>query len=241
MVELTIAVLAGAGIGFLLAVPAIGPVSISVVRSSLVQGRHAGFWAAAGAATVDALLCLLMLMATGFVGTVVGFLGAHPLLSLSIQLLCVLVLIGYGIAQLRLRTSRLVGAAPTRFASFLDRLQRRGHFLLGMGVALTNLANPAFPSSLAYLGVVAHQFQLVSAEHFGSLLGFALGFGIGNLGWLMILSQGVHRFRHRLSGEALERLYRLVGAALIGVGTVLGIRILAATRWHDILRLLPVL
>lgn len=242
MLELPIAILVGAGIGFLLAMPAIGPVSISVLRSSLAHGSHAGVWVAAGAAVVDALLCLLMLVATGFVGMVVGFLGAHPLLSTGIQLLCAVVLILYGIIQLRLRGSRLASTTP-RFLSpsLLDRLQRRGHFLLGVGLALTNLANPAFPSSLAYVGVVAHEFRIVSAEHFGSVLAFALGFGAGNLCWLTLLALGVHRFRHRLSGEALERLHRLVGAALIGVGTMLSIRILTATRWHDILRLLPAL
>ncbi len=240
MVELAVAALAGMGIGFLAALPAIGPVSISVVRSSLTHGRRGGLWVAAGAATVDALLCFLTLIATGFIGTLIGFFGAHPVLSLLVQLGCVGILLIYGAAQFRHRTL-LHSGTPKSPPSIIARLERRGHFLLGVGTALTNLANPTFLPSLAYLGVVAHEFHIVSAHHLGTTLAFAAGFGIGNFCWLGVLSHGVHHFRHRLSGEALERLHRLTGAALIGIGTLLGIRILAATRWHDVLRLLPAL
>ncbi len=238
MVSLLIAGLAGTGIGFLLAVPAIGPVSLSVLRSSLTQGRRAGIYVALGAALVDALLCFLALFATGFLGMLIGFAGMHPILSLLLQLSCVGLLIGYGILQLQQKRSF---PAPPELSQHpvVAQLLRRGHFFVGMGMALTNIANPTFPSSLAYIAVIAHEFQLVRTEQWWSLTAFAAGFGAGNLCWLALLAYGIHHFRRYLRGEAMERLRHFVGIALIGLGTLLGIRILTAVRWHDVLRLLP--
>jgi len=237
MLAIFLAGFAGAAIGFVGAMPAIGPVTLSVVRASLVHGRKAGFHVAAGAASVDSLLCLLALAATGAVGSLLHFLGAHPVLSFLLQLLCVSVLVGYGIVQLRRREPAPVSSAEV--PTTLVRLQQRGHFLLGAGLALMNLAQPTFPSSLLYISIVAHEFQLVQARYFGSLLAFALGFGMGTFGWLALLAHGMQRFRYHLRGESLERLHRIVGVALIGIGTMLGIRILTAVRWHELLRFLP--
>ncbi|MCS7169187.1 MAG: LysE family translocator, partial [Candidatus Kapabacteria bacterium] len=195
----------------------------------------------AGAAAMDALLCFLALIATGALGVTLGFIGAHPLLSLLIQLSCVGILVSFGIAQLRKRWyTRQQHPVLTEPPGIVRSLQRRGHFFLGLGMAAMNVVNPTFPSSLAYIGIVAHEFRIVSTNHLASIITFAVGFGFGNLCWLAVLAHGIHRFRHRLSTEALERLYRLVGVALIGVGTMLGIRVVTATRWHELLRLLPV-
>jgi hypothetical protein len=103
-----------------------------------------------------------------------------------------------------------------------------------------NLANPAFLPSLLYLGVLGAPVPLGAAEQMMTVVAFAGGFGTGNLLWLSFLAYGMHHFRRRLSGESLERLYRLMGLALIGVGTLLGIRVLMATKWHELARLLPV-
>lgn len=238
MMRVLLAGLAGIGIGFLLAVPAIGPVSLSVLRSSLTQGRRAGISVALGAALVDAVLCFLALLATGFLGMLTGLTGMHPILSLLLQLSCVGLLIGYGVVQLQRGYSSVAVPTPPHHPVVAHLLQR-GHLFLGMGMALTNLANPTFPSSLAYVALVAHEFQLVSAEEWWSLAAFATGFGVGNLCWLIVLAHGVHYFRRYLSGEAMERLRHVVGVALIGIGTLLGLRILTAVRWHDVLRFLP--
>ncbi len=240
MVEAVVAGLMGAGIGFLFALPAIGPVSLSVVRSSLAQGQRAGFFVALGAALVDTMLCLVALLATGFLSTLMSFLNVHPLLSVLIQFGCVGILIGYGVLQLRRHDSLTPRrSATTTSLPFVEPLLRRGHFFVGIGMALTNLANPTFPSSLAYLAVAVHEFGVVPAGQWYSLTAFAIGFGAGNFSWLALVSHGIHRFRRYFSGEAMERLRRVVGVAFIGVGAVLGMRILTAIRWHDVLRFLP--
>jgi threonine/homoserine/homoserine lactone efflux protein len=241
MLAVAAAGLSGIGIGLLFALPAIGPVTLTVLRSSLLYGRRAGLSVAAGAATVDFVLCLLTLVTTGLLGAVLGFLGAHPTLSLLVQFSCVALLIGFGVLQLRQR--HLTGSAPPSTTAepppVLQHLQQRGHYFLGLGLTVMNMANPTFLPSLAYVGVIAHEFGLVQQGNPWSILAFALGFGLGNLGWLSLLAYGTHHVRYRLSGEAMERLYRIVGVALIGVGAMLGIRILLTTRWHELVRFLP--
>ncbi|MCS7176479.1 MAG: LysE family transporter [Candidatus Kapabacteria bacterium] len=239
MVTAVVSSLAGVVVGVLVALPAVGPVTITVVQNSLLRGRQAGLHTAAGAGLVDALLCFVALLATGAISNMLNFLGAHPIFSLSLQLLFVAVIVVYGVIQLQqprpVTWPRAIPAPPAAVWS----LQQRGAFFVGAGMALMNIASPTFTSTLAYVGLLAHEFRLVSPGDPWSIGAFALGFGLGNFLWLQLLASGIHHFRQRLNQEALERLYRLVGVVLIGVGTMLGIRVLATTRWHDIFRLLP--
>jgi homoserine/homoserine lactone efflux protein len=228
-------------VGIVLALP-LGPVSLATLRTSLQYGVRAGISVAVGAALLDVVYCLLALLATGVILKLLGFVGEHPLLSLVVQLCCVAVLLGYGAVQVWRKREKPPAppSSPLAVKLLAQRFHHRHGLALGVGMALVNLANPAFLPSLLYLGVLVHQFHWVQPERMMTVVAFAGGFGTGNLLWLSFLAYGMHHFRRRLSGESLERLYRLMGLALIGVGTLLGIRVLMATKWHELARLLPV-
>jgi homoserine/homoserine lactone efflux protein len=228
-------------VGIVLALP-LGPVSLATLRTSLQYGVRAGISVAVGAALLDVVYCLLALLATGVILKLLGFVDEHPLLSLVVRLCCVAVLLGYGAVQVWRKREKppAPSSSPLAVKLLAQRFHHRHGLALGVGMALVNLANPAFLPSLLYLGVLVHQFHWVQPEQMMTVVAFAGGFGTGNLLWLSFLAYGMHHFRRRLSGESLERLYRLMGLALIGVGTLLGVRVLMATKWHELARLLPV-
>lgn len=232
------ALLSGLVVGFILAMPP-GPIAVAVMKSGLQDTFRKGLGIGIGAALMDIFYCLLVMLATASVADeTTAFLNNNTLLVLGFQVTCVVVMIIYGVLNLRVkRTSLHVDkntGAPRQ--TWIQRFSNKGPFFIGVGISLTNLANPTFLPSLAYMAVLMHQYGAVKASIADHVL-FSFGFGAGMLGWIAVLLRLIMRFRSQMSPRFIEGLHRFAGLTFIGFGTYIGFRVFSVIKWPELLRL----
>lgn len=230
------ALLSGIIIGFILAIPP-GPIAVAVMKSGLKDTFRKGIGIGFGAAVMDVLYCLVLMLATSsVVGETKTFMSSNQLLVLFFQLACVVVMIGYGVLNLRVKRTPLAIEGAVKKRSLVDRISDKGPFFIGIGISLTNLANPTFLPSLAYMTVLMQQYGAVDARVADHIL-FSFGFGIGMLGWISLLLRMIIRYRDKMSPRFIEGLHRFAGLTFIGFGTYIGFRVFSVVKWPELLRL----
>lgn len=232
------ALLSGIVVGFILAMPP-GPIAVAVMKSGLQDTFRKGLSIGFGAALMDIVYCLLVMLATASVADqTTAFISNNTLLVLGFQAACVVVMIGYGVLNLRVKRTPLHVDNPneTPRQTWLQRFSNKGPFFIGVGISLTNLANPTFLPSLAYMTVLMHQYGAVEA-HLADHVLFSFGFGVGMLGWITVLLRLIVRFRSRMSPRFIEGLHRFAGLTFIGFGTYIGFRVFSVIKWPELLRL----
>ena len=101
-------------------------------------------------------------------------------------------------------------------------------FLVGIGFAVTNIANPTFLPSLVVMSGMIRSAGLLGAAT-SEVLIFSIGFGLGNALWLVTLGMLVQRYRERFTGPLLLRIRSVMGVTLIGVGLLYVVRIAVAS------------
>jgi threonine/homoserine/homoserine lactone efflux protein len=233
-----IALLAGLVVGIVLAIPP-GPVAVTTVKLTLDNGRRKSLIAATGTAMLDVFFCLIAVFtASLMLDLLMNFTENNQVLYLVFQITVVLLIFAFGILQIR-KKKQIINPSeiPTskRF-KFLEELPKKGPFFLGIAVALTNIANPGFFPSLTYVAMNAEAFGFVDSGIFSKLL-FSLGFGFGNYLWLYLLTKVISHYKSKMSELTLARIHEFAGYTLIGFGTILGWRVLAFTKWPEVVRL----
>jgi threonine/homoserine/homoserine lactone efflux protein len=230
------ALLSGIIVGFILAIPP-GPIAVAVMKSGLKDTFRKGIGIGFGAALMDILYCLVLMLATSsIVDETTSLMNNNQLLVLFFQIACVAIMIGYGILNLRVKRTPLPVEGAVKKRSLVDRISDRGPFFIGVGISLTNLANPTFLPSLAYMTVLMQQYGAVDARMSDHIL-FSFGFGVGMLGWISLLLRMMIRFRDRMSPRFIEGLHRFAGLTFIGFGTYIGFRVFSVVKWPELLRL----
>lgn len=234
-----ISLLAGIILGVIIAI-APGPVAVTAMKTGLNKGTKEGGLVGLGTAFVDFSFCLGAIFATSAALSVVdNFSLSYPIITLSIQLLVVLGIVIYGITHLK--SSKPVvtdNVEPLeRKNKILVFLSSKGPFFVGLAVALANIANPSFMTSLAYFTMQVQKFGLIENTPIGKFA-FSLGFGIGNFLWIYALVRTLVHFKSRMSDQMMLRIQKFAGVTLIGFGTILGYRIFELTKWSEILRIL---
>lgn len=227
------ALITGFIIGYILAIPP-GPLGLAAIRYGTRQKLAAVVALAAGAGLLDVLYSLAAMWASGGLLTALvstsATEGSTGLMSLT-RLLIASVMIVVGVVFLR-RPSPAAGqdsddGRPARWTQRLGLAPALLPFLVGIGFAVTNIANPTFlPSLVVMSGMIRSAGVLGSAT--SDVLIFSLGFGLGNALWLVTLGMLVQRYRERLSGTLLLRIRAFMGIALIGVGLLYVVRIAVA-------------
>ncbi|GMV53266.1 MAG: LysE family transporter [Flavobacteriales bacterium] len=231
------AIIIGLAVGYILAIPP-GPIGMASIRTGLREGGMPALKLALGAGIFDIVYCALAMVATS---AIVRWLEAiehiSPLAPVAIQLVIVGVMIGFGILQMKDREPRnaepSTTAKPSRIAEWL---KGHGPFFVGVGFALANLANPTFIPALAAMTTFIQKFGWFESTVANNVV-FSIGFGIGNFLWLFTLVRLVLALRHKMTPTFLRRIQQLSGVTLIGFGTFYGIRIIALTKWPELLRL----
>jgi len=231
------AIIIGLAVGYILAIPP-GPIGMASIRTGLREGGIPALKLALGAGIFDIVYCALAMVATS---AIVRWLEAiehvSPLAPVAIQLVIVGVMIGFGILQMKDREPRnaepSTTAKPSRIAEWL---KGHGPFFVGVGFALANLANPTFIPALAAMTTFIQKFGWFESTVANNVV-FSIGFGIGNFLWLFTLVRLVLALRHKMTPTFLRRIQQLSGVTLIGFGTFYGIRIIALTKWPELLRL----
>lgn len=192
--------------GFLIAAP-VGPIGMLCVQRTLVQGMTAGFVFGLGTALADALYCAIAVLGVTTIANVLqeyqfslNFIG-------SIALIC----LGYHTFHSQPGEASPAAVGGSKFNAFA------ASFLL----TLTNpLMILAFAAVCAGIGLSAYEVDYWAAALlvFGVLLG-------SSAAWLA-LSGFVSRIRTSFSPLRLQRINRILGIFISGLGVICLINIL---------------
>jgi threonine/homoserine/homoserine lactone efflux protein len=230
------AILIGAIFGFILAMPP-GPIAMSVIKIGLDEGRKEAFQMSLGTAIMDMLYCILAVFtASAIDSTITDFFTHNPVILLFFQVSVILLLITFGIFQFKKHQKKQINQVNTvHTPKFIANLTKRGPFLLGVALALTNIANPTFFPSLTIISAWTHKFNLFDITFWHNVI-FSIGFGLGNFAWLYLLAFIVMKNKHRLSDMTVFRIRQFAGLTFIGFGGLIGYRVLVFTNWAQIFK-----
>jgi threonine/homoserine/homoserine lactone efflux protein len=204
------AFLAGFCLGFVGSVPIAGPTALVVVDSTLENRPRKGLYVAVGAAIAESIYAAL-----AFWGLAHLF-NNYPMIIPASRLLGggVLILIGLYLA---LRDNRIQSARRREHVQHDER-----YLLFGFTITIFNptLAVTWAAAIAAIHAVLPAHYTPVNA------LPFALGSCLGIIGWFWLLIRFICRFRTKLRLTSLNYVLRMIGGAMIIVGTVVTVRTL---------------
>ncbi|MET0591335.1 MAG: LysE family transporter [Polyangiaceae bacterium] len=205
------ALVAGLALGFFGSVPVAGPASILVLKNALEKGHRAGIDIAVGAAVGEAIYAFVAFWGLTTV------LERFPVLMPISKIAGAILVLALGIYLVVRRTS----TTDIHAANLADRQERR--LLRGF---LSAVLNPTLLATWTTVVTGLNATSLVDPSPRGALP-FALGVGVGILGWFaFLLVIVVRRFRERLAPENVQKVVRGFGWAMIGIGAIIASRAL---------------
>jgi threonine/homoserine/homoserine lactone efflux protein len=208
--QIVLAILVGAVMGFVGSMPIAGPVAVIVLERGMVRRQREGLGIALGAAAGESLYAFLAAWGVG------AILSAHPHVLPFSRLLGAGVLVALGI-YLAVRRSR--PQDETRSHTEVVGQRRRGALL---GASLT-LLNPTIIASWTVAVAAVHSTGLLA---FGvtAAVGFALGVGLGIVGWFATMLQVICRFQRRLRPETVDQVLHVTGWLVVALGVALAVK-----------------
>jgi threonine/homoserine/homoserine lactone efflux protein len=231
-----ISLVAGVIAGFVLALPP-GPVGVTAIKLALDKGSRHALLAALGTTVMDFIFCFIAVFATSAIITLVDkFAAEFPLGVLLVQITVVVAIIAYGILLRKNKNDSINEIETVKTYKFIDYLKSRGPFLLGFAVALANVANPTFLGSISYVSMLLQKWAFIDSSVLGRTI-YSFGFAAGTFLWLYLLVKIIIFYKPRMSEDMIFKIKRFAGLTLIGFGTILGYRVIAFTKWGEILRL----
>jgi threonine/homoserine/homoserine lactone efflux protein len=200
------AFIVGVALGFFGSIPVAGPASILVLKNALEKGHRQGIDIAAGAAIGEAIYAFIAFWGLTTV------LERFPVLVPASKITGAVLVMALGIYLV----VRRVNPKDMHAENLADRQERR--WLRGF---LSAVLNPTLLATWTTVVTGIHAASLVEPSPRGAIP-FALGVGIGIMGWFVFLIQVVvRRFRDRLEPASIARLIRGFGWAMIGIGAVI--------------------
>ena len=193
--------LKGLAIGFSIAAPPVGPISLLCIRRTLAKGSLYGFVSGLGTATADATY-----------GCIAGF-GLTIISNFLVnQQTWVRLIGGAFLCYLGVKTFL---AKPGEQATSVEEDSLAGAYFSMLFLTLTNpLTIISFAAFFASLGLAGRHGNFASA----SVL--VLGVFIGSALWWLILSTGVGLFRDKFNARALRWVNRISGGVITMFGVV---------------------
>ncbi|MGE3538737.1 MAG: LysE family translocator [Candidatus Tectimicrobiota bacterium] len=222
--------LVGVVVGFILAMPP-GPIAFACLRYVLQGQGRAAVQLALGASALDIGYALLAAgVSSELVGVLQNLVTAHPWVLRAFQSGCIVLLVYLGVRYIHPTPSQVV-ATLEREEAQVARARRRGTtspYWLGVLMALTNLANPAFLPALIFTSSLLQAHGWVVDDLRAHVL-YAMGFGVGGALWFGLLLCLLRRVRTQLTPAAVPRLSRMAGAVLLLFAGVLTWQVI--TTW----------
>ncbi|HET6512149.1 MAG TPA: LysE family transporter [Candidatus Kapabacteria bacterium] len=217
--------------GWLISMP-IGPVSASVISRTLRYGARNGLFVSIGAGVMDFIYC-------GGAAQIHEFLQASPLINLIFQITGLVVLVLVGIKTLTQRTTpdEEVAESDRESQREAEKKVKRLHikqtgffapFVMGVILYASNVAAVPewiFISALWRENGILEEGVLVN-------LFFALGAGLGTLGWGYFLVRFIERRRRGFKPAFLAKINLVAGGALLLFGLYFGYKIVFDTQWE---------
>ncbi len=228
-----IALIIGFVTGWLISMP-IGPVSASIITRTLKYGARNGLFVSIGAGVMDFVYC-------GGAAQIHEFLQASPLINLIFQIIGLVVLIIVGIKTLSQRTE------PNKEVEESDRVSQReaenrvkrlrinhnGFFApFAMGVILY-ASNVAAVPEWIFISAFWRENGLLE-EGVLVNLAFAVGAGLGTLGWGYFLVSFIEKRRRGFKPAFLQKMNLVAGGALLLFGLYFGYKIVFDTQWEAV-------
>lgn len=212
-----IALCLGLVVGYLLAIPP-GPIGMAAARSGLQHGMGSARMLAVGAGLFDIAYCFVATTASAGLASWLQFDATSSPLLLVVGFAVTIGIAIVGIYQFRNPVELSVdGSTETLPASGRP-------FATGAAFALANLANPTFIPSLLVMSAYIMGLGFIESTVSDRAL-FSIGFGLGNICWLLTLVSIVLRFRSRLPQSTFLLIQRLMAATVIGFSIITGVRL----------------
>lgn len=188
-------------IGFSIAAP-VGPIGVLCIQRTLTYGRLTGFISGLGAATADALYGCIAGFGLAFISTL---LISH---QSWVRLIGGIFLCFLGIKTFLALPASSNGASESK----------KGLLSSYASTVFLTLTNPttilSFVAIFAGLGIGVGSGTYLQASI------FVLGVFLGSASWWLILSNGAHLLRSRLSSNSLRIINRISGLIIGGFGLV---------------------
>ncbi len=194
--------------GFVGSMPVAGPISILVFESGLDARSRDGLSLALGAAIAESIYAGMAFL--GLTAALENF----PLLVPVSRVLGALILVALGTYFVLLRP-------PTRTVEKSEPAHEGSRFIFGFTLTLLN---PTLIATWSAATTVLHSSGLVRVREVDAFP-FAVGVGLGILGWFATLINLLGRFRSRFSPRTLDRMIRVAGGLLLVTGLVLALRL----------------
>lgn len=220
--------------GFVLSIPP-GPISLAASRQVLAGFLRNGVKIVLAAALMDIVYMLIATFASSaIVRTVRNLLADSVWFALIFQIVCAIILAVLGILfllpQSRAYEEKVV---EERERAQEQRAKSMGHsspFFVGLLMAVTNLASPAFlPSMIAFVGFLQANKYLMQSPLDNVL--FSAGFGVGTMTWFVVVMRILKHYRGKLSTSFLNWFYRFAGATMLVFACVVALHIIVSTPW----------
>lgn len=226
-----LAIIVGLITGFIVAMPP-GPAGVTAMKLSLEQGKRNALLYSFGNALMDFIFCVAAIFATAeLAGSIKNFTTENPITILVFQVFVVVFIVIFGILQFKHKiVTKPQKIKKTSKLNFTAKLAARGPFLLGIAIAMTNLANPTFFPSLAFITFNLHKFELIETTSLSNI-GFSIGFGAGTFLWFFVIVRLFTSFKTKLSENLLIKINQFAGITLIAVGAILSYRVITYTEW----------
>lgn len=232
---MVLSLLVGLVVGFGMSIPP-GPISVAVIRQGIKGNFRSGLHISVGASTMDVLYALAAAFASSaIIVNLRQFLNGHAWMELVFQILCIVLLIVLGKKYFNATTEDLQESTKKEQEeeSRVERMGFRSPLMLGILMAVMNLANPSFlPSLIAVAGFIqAKEWILQTA---GGSAFYAIGFGSGVFLWFMLLLRIILRLRDRLPATYFTYIFKFAGAAFILFAFILAFRVIFITKWEAV-------
>ncbi len=229
------ALLVGLVVGLGLSVPP-GPIAVAVIKHALEGKYKESHQMAVGAAGMDVVFTTIAAFASSaLVVYLTNLLTAYAWIPFVLQIVCVVVLIVMGIRYFRATVSDVVSSEEKEMVQeeTVRRLGYTSPFILGILIALTNLASPTFLPSLVFVTGYLHSNGWVGHTAPDNLF-MALGFGLGALVWFLVLIRVLTKFRARLSSGFIGQIYKFAGGSFFLFALLLAFNVLRTTDWKHL-------
>jgi threonine/homoserine/homoserine lactone efflux protein len=209
-------------IGYVLAIPP-GPLGLAAIRYGS-RGSLAPVAAlAVGAGALDVVYCLLAMWTSGGILTLIAPVsqsGGTGSYVVGTQLVIALGMVVAGVILFRSSRRAPRASKVDDSPGWTSRIGRSKAFvplLAGVGFAVANVANPTFLPSLVVLSGSIRSAGILDSTS-ADVIGFSLGFGVGNALWLVTLGMLTRRFHDRLVKRILPHVQTAMGVLLAGAG-----------------------
>jgi threonine/homoserine/homoserine lactone efflux protein len=213
-----------------------GPIAVAVIKQALEGHYKPGLKIAASASSMDVLYALIAAFASSvIVTTAKTFVAERPWLMVGVQLAAAIILTVLGLRYFR---ATMKDAVATQKQEELSeekarRLGMKSPYMVGVMIAITNLASPTFlPTLTSIVGYIQGKEWIASDAL--SNIAYGVGFGIGAFLWFLLLLRFLYKHRTRIAPNFIGRIYKFAGVTFFIFAAVILYHLIFQTAWTKV-------